>query len=605
MRETGVTHRFPAALSQSGATNFAPLSAFPGEKSGLEEAVLTFIQHMMARFAPCALVFALVVAASSAPERAHAAAHRPTSTPTATPVVSRGGTLVEAIQEDPDRLLPNFSGRYYTLLIQQTLFAPLFYSDDHGVIHAGLASEVPTRANGGISADGRTYTFHLRRGLRWSDGAPLTARDVDFSWRLWTNNQVSPPPAVILGLDRIGGSAISADGLSITFLLVQPYAPFVADWTDSLQPLPAHIFAKVKPASLGTSVAAVMPTVDSGPFRLQEYKRGDRLIVSKNPHYYQARAGLPYLSSIVFRVIRQPGQVVQALRAGAIDAAWLLPITYLSTLQHMAGVSALPLPAANWEAAVINLRRPLFKDVRVRQALEYGLNRAAETRTAWHGLATLIGSDQPPVSSAYASDIAPYPYDPDKAGRLLDAAGWRLGADGLRHKGRQTLAFVYSTTLNNPWRQQDEAQALADYERLGIQLVIRNFPPGAFLSSLQYGTFDIAEFVVNNSLDPDDTSSFGTHFVYPYGTNYGAYSNPEFDRVAAEEVMAVDPARRASLFHQAQQLLHDDVPALWLYSPDNLAAVSVHVHNYTPAPFSLDTWNCWEWWIDTAATRPT
>ncbi len=520
---------------------------------------------------------------------------------TAAPAAARGGTLVEGIQEDPDHLLPNFSGRYYTLLVQQTLFAPLFYSDDKGVIHPGLASVVPTRANGGISADGRTYTFHLRPGLRWSDGAPLTARDVDFSWRLWTNSKVTPPPFSTLGLDRIGGTAISPDGLSITFLLVQPYTPFVTDWTDALQPLPRHILGKIAPSSLAASTAATLPKVGSGPFMLRDYRKGDRLVVIRNPRYYQAAAGLPYLSSIVFRVVPQPSQVVQALHARTIDAAWLLPITDLGRLQRMAEVSVLPLPAANWEAALINVRRSLFKDVRVRRALEYGLNRAAERSTAWHGLASLLASDQPPVSSAYAADIAPYPYDPAKAGALLDAAGWHMGADGLRHKGRQTLDFVYSSTLNNPWRQQDEAQALADYERLGIQLVIKNYPPGEFLSHLEHGQFDVAEFAFDNALDPSDISSFGTHFVYPYGTNYGGYSNQEFDRLAVQEMTTVDPARRAALFHQAQKLLHDDVPALWLYSPDNLAAISNRVHNYSPAPFSLDTWNCWQWWIAPAA----
>ena len=144
----------------------------------------------------------------------------------------RGGTVTEAIQENPNHLLPGFSGSLYTLLVQQTIFAPLFYSDDHGNIQPGLASVVPTVKNGGISPDGKTYTFHLRRGLRWSDGTPLTARDVDFSWRLWTNRKVSPQPYSTLGIDRIGGASISADGLTITFFLVQPFAPFLSEWTD-------------------------------------------------------------------------------------------------------------------------------------------------------------------------------------------------------------------------------------------------------------------------------------------------------------------------------------------------------------------------------------
>ncbi|MDB5074666.1 MAG: peptide transporter substrate-binding protein, partial [Chloroflexi bacterium] len=513
----------------------------------------------------------------------------------------RGGTLVEGIQEQPDQLLPNFSGRLYTLLVQQTLFAPLFYSDSHGDMQPGLASVIPTVKNGGISPDGRTYTIHLRRGLRWSDGAPLTARDIDFSWRLWVNSKVSPEPYSTLGIDRIGGSAISRDGLTITFLLVQPYAPFLSDWTDALQPLPSHTLRGIKPASLGKSGAATLPKVSSGPFTLKEVRSGESVTVVRNPHYYQASQGYPYLKSIVFRVMPSVSNILQSLRTHAIDAAWLLPITNFDALQRMKGVTTLPLKDANWEAALINMRRPVLQDVRVRQALQYGLNRAAEIRTAWHGMASLIGSDQPLTSTVFASSVAPYPYDPGKAGRLLDAAGWRKGVDGLRHKGKTVLSLTYSTTSNNPWRQQDEAQALADYERLGIQLVIQNYPPEAFLSKLQHGQFDLAEYVFNNSLDPDDTSSFGTHFVYPFGTNYGGYSNPAFDRLAGQEVTMVDPARRAGIISQMQQLLRDDAPAVWLYSPYDLAAASTRVHNYTPAPYSLDTWNSWQWWVDSPA----
>ena len=103
--------------------------------------------------------------------------------------------------------------------------------------------------------------------------------------------------------------------------------------------------------------------------------------------------------------------------------------------------------------------------------------------------------------------------------------------------------------------------------------------------------------VFNNPLDPDDTAFFGTRFVYPYGTNYGAYSNAPFDqlpqRKSLRSIRSGEP-----LFHQMQQLLHYDVPALWLYSPDDLAAASARVHGYAPAPYSLDTWNSWQWWVD-------
>lgn len=566
---------------------------------------------MPARLRALLCCLCLLVSLTASPHPGNAAR----TTPTVTPV--RGGVLIDGLLEDPGILLPNFSRRFYTLLVQQTLFAPLFYSDNHGVIQPGLASVVPTLKNGGISRDGRTYVFHLRRGLRWSDGTPLTARDVDFSWRLWLNPRLASSVASTLGFDHIAGSTISADGLSITFHLVKPYAPFVAAWTDVPGPLPAHVLRLLKPEQIPTSGFALLPDVNSGPFTLStahsgnlhiqpRIEKGKQIVVVRNPFYYQARKGYPYLDGIVFRTLHDQGELFGALRAHAIDAAWLLPITDLYLLRQLKGYSILPLKDANWEAAIINMRRPIFQDVRVRQALQYGLDRGAEVSGIWHGYASLLASDQPPGSPVYDAAVRPYPYDPTLAGRLLDEAGWQLEADGFRHKGKQILSFEYSTSFNNPWRQADEAQALNSYERLGIQVVIKNYPPAVFFGQvLPSGNFDLAEDVFSNTLDPDDTATFGSRFVYPAGANYGGYHNPAFDRLAAQELVTVDPAQRAALFAQMQLLLHADVPDIWLYSPYDLAIKASDVYNYAPSPFSQDTWNAWQWFISKPTPRKT
>ena len=540
-------------------------------------------RHLIARL----LLLTLLIALTAPAVVSHAA----------TPLSPlRGGTLVDGLLVDPDSLLPNFSRSFYSLLVQQVLFAPLLYSDDHGIIQPGLASNVPTLQNGGISQDGRTYIFHLRPGLLWSDGTPLTARDVDFSWRLWTTNNVNA--ASTLGFDRIGAATISVDGLTITFRLVQPYAPFLSDWTDTPGILPVHKLGQLATKDVAGSIFAQAPNVNSGPFMLSDVSKGDHITVVRNPHYYRAAEGFPYLDEIIFRTIPNQTHMLNALRTHKVDTAWLLPITSLGALRGMRNVTLLALDNASWEAAFLNLRHPVFQDLRVRLALEYGLNRNAEVQNIWHGLATLIGSDQPPSSPVYASDVTAYPYNPRLASTLLEQAGWHLGADGYRHKGNQILSLTYSSTFNNPWRQADEVQALSDYERLGIQLVIRNYPAAIFANQiLPSGAFDLAEYVVNNVLDPDNTALFGTRFSAPAGYNYCGYSNPEFDRLAGLEVSTVDPIQRLGIFHRLQQILHNDLPALWLYSPKNLAAANKRVHNYHPSPYSLETWNAWQWYV--------
>src|SRR5919108_46283 len=201
----------------------------------------------------------------------------------------RGGTVIDGLFEEPDRLIPNTSSETFSEMAQRTIFTPLFYTDDNGVLHPGLASQIPTIANGGISRDSRTYTFHLRPGLKWSDGQPLDARDVDYAWRLWLNKDLIVNTTV--GLDQIKSATVSADRQSITFHLKAPYSPFVAVWTDQNMPLPAHVLSKMTAKAINTSKFTFMPTVSSGPFMATARKAGYSITEVRNPNYYQK--GLP------------------------------------------------------------------------------------------------------------------------------------------------------------------------------------------------------------------------------------------------------------------------------------------------------------------------
>src|ERR671935_425104 len=184
----------------------------------------------------------------------------------------KGGTVIDGLFEEPDRLIPNTSAETFSVMVQQTIFTPLFYTDNNGVLHTGLASQIPTVSNGGISKDGLTYTFHLRPGLKWSDGQPLDARDVDYSWRLWLNKDLIVNTTV--GLDQIKSATLSADRLSITFHLKAPYSPFVSVWADQNMPLPAHVLSKMSAKAINTSKFTFMPTVSSGPFMASARKAG-------------------------------------------------------------------------------------------------------------------------------------------------------------------------------------------------------------------------------------------------------------------------------------------------------------------------------------------
>ncbi len=177
----------------------------------------------------------LLLAACGAP------ATQSTTTSTGSPV--KGGTWTDDLYEEPNSLITDASSETFSDMVDQAIYTPLFYGDSNGNLHPGLATVVPTVANGGISADLKTWTFHLRPGLKWSDGQPLDARDVDFTWKLWMNPKFIPASTV--GINLITSTNVSSDNLSITFHLKQGFEPFLSAWADGISaPLPAHYYSK-------------------------------------------------------------------------------------------------------------------------------------------------------------------------------------------------------------------------------------------------------------------------------------------------------------------------------------------------------------------------
>jgi peptide/nickel transport system substrate-binding protein len=539
--------------------------------------------------APLAIA-ALFAAGGTLPIASHSITH---AARLSAPV--KGGTFIDGLYEEPDRLIPNTSNMTYAINVQTTLFAPLFYTDNKGVQHPGLASVIPTIANGGISKDLMTYTFKLRPGLVWSDGQPLDARDVDYSWKTWTNKDLIIYTNV--GLTQIKSADVSSDNLSITFHLSAPSVSFAADWTDNYFPLPAHVLSKMTPKQLNTSAFDQQPTVGSGPVIMQSRKPGDNITEVPNPHYYLP--GQPYLSKLIFRIIPDEVAITNALSAHEIQASWFLDVSQANTLQHISGYTYVPGLAPNFEQGLLNEKNPILRDVRVRQALEYGLDRQSMATDVWHG-APLLASDEPPSLFTYDPSIKPYPFDPVKAGKLLDAAGWKLGSDNRRHKGGKLLTLRYSTTSRNTWRAQDELIALQDYQNLGIDLRIVNYPADTYFGSiLPSGNYDIGEFENNAQLDPDVATfgEFDSSQVPPHGGNWGYFVNAAYDKLITQEEGTADTAKRKAIFSQMQHIMNQQMPALWLYDPPNIYEYANNVHNYEPGPYSGECWNTQDWWI--------
>jgi peptide/nickel transport system substrate-binding protein len=537
-----------------------------------------------------------------------------------TPV--HGGTWTDDFTTgDPDSFIPNAEQDQFATQVDQALYLPLFYGDAQGLVHPGAASEVPTVQNGGIRADATTWTFHLRPGLVWSDGAPYDARDVDYTWRLWADPKFAA--TYPQGVNQIASAEVSADDLSITFHLKGAYAPFLSYWVDGgLAPLPAHHFSRIASQAIYKSPDNLNPQVTSGPFMMAERVPGDHYTLVRNPRYYLAKQGLPYLDKVVFRIPATVGTdpIVKDLQAGAIDSAWFLPPEGRQTYQRLTNYRLTTSPSSvDFEALYFNFHNTvLASHLEVRQAMAMAVDQQTLITQAWHGFATPLCTDH---GSALHPGYDPRPpcpgFDLALANQLLSDHGWVKGADGVRTRGGQRLEFEYSTTSGNPWRSADEAILQRDFLAIGIKLDIQNYPHATFFGPFLFGgtppspptgavtgRFDIAEFEQNPpGYDPDDSLFFACDQVPSAansfnGGNVGSYCNPALDKLFAQELATGDAGVRQQLFEQIHQIYLTDFPFITLYSQLDLAIVRKGTHNYQPSPIAGGTVNIWQWWCD-------
>jgi len=526
--------------------------------------------------------------------------------------VVRGGTWTDD-SLDPDSLIPN--GGSDGGAMDQVLYLPLFYGDAQGVVHAGAAREMPSLHNGGISADATTWTFRLRPRLVWSDGQPYDARDVDYTWQLWLNPKFGAVfPNGAAGFELIRSADVSADHLSISFHLKHAYAAFLQYWVDGgFAPLPAHHFGSMGPEQILKSSDNLNPSVTSGPFLLAESVPGDHYTLVRNPRYYRASEGLPYLDKIVFRSVEQDARL-KDVQAGTSTSGWFLDVSKVQAYQRLSGYRLVTPPtSATFEALWFNFHNTILAThPEVRRAMAMAIDHQALIQLARQGFATPLCTDHPSALHPGYELYANCPeFDPALASQLLSENGWVKGSDGVRARGGQRLEFEYSTCAScNFGRIAGEAIIERNFQAIGVKLDIHNYSGDTFFRSFLpggeaspptgavAGKYDIAEWAWGFGYDPDDSPLLACDQIPPTGQNFTFYCNPALDALYTQELATADPGERQQLFTKIHQLYLTQFPLIVLYSPTDLTIVRKGTHNYLPSPFEVETANNWEWWCD-------
>jgi peptide/nickel transport system substrate-binding protein len=357
-------------------------------------------------------------------------------------------------------------------------------------------------------------------------------------------------------------------------------------------PLPEHLLGTLP--DLNTAAFNAAP-ISSGPWLLKAWNRGTSLELVANPHYWR---GAPKLQSIHWNIVPSPDTLIAQLRAHEVDLVPSVGETFVGRLEGVEGLRIVPHLSANWRRLAINTSHPGLSDVRVRLAIAEAIDWDRLNRTVYHGLNQRAHSDIPPDSWA-APTIALYPHDEAGARRLLDAAGFKPGPDGVRTNGATALRFTISAT-NKPGNAQAEVQMQQALAAIGIALTIKNYPGSLLFAQsgpLYGGRYDLEWSIDTNAPDPDNQGSWSADFLPPHGANTSFLKDAVITQTSGEAVRTFDRAKRKALYQREETRIHELVPVVFLYWQRAVAAYNDDFKGYRPAEYITDNWNSWEWSI--------
>ena len=410
---------------------------------------------------------------------------------------------------------------------------------------------VPDLATSWETPDPLTYVFHLRRGVKFHDGRALTSADVKFTFDSVLSGAVASPKR---GTFPMVESVEAPDEYTVVFHLREPFSSFLWNLTRP--------GIGIVPAGSGKEEAR--SPVGTGPFRVVSVAQDEEIVLEGNPDYF---GGAPKIERVRFRIV--PEAIVRALelRKGSADIGGVNSLTpdMVLALTKTPELIAEEQPGTQFAYIALNFDDPILAHREVRQALSYATDRATLIRYLLRGQARPASSLLPPNHWAYEPSVRRYDYDPAQAEKLLDAAGYARGADGVRIHLTLKTSTEESTRLLG--------QALVDqWSKVGVALQVRPLENATFQSDIGRGSFQLYTLRwIGANNDPDIFRYvFSSKRMPPDGANRGHYRNPALDALIDQQRVEVDTEKRKAILSQIQKIVAEDEPYIDLWYVDNV-----------------------------------
>ena len=502
-----------------------------------------------------------------------------------------GGALKTLFWQGPTLLQPHFANGTKDQEGSRVFYEPLAVWDNDGNLVPILAAEIPTPQNGGVLEGGKVVRWRLKKGVTWHDGKPFTADDVVFTWE-YARDPATAAVTIAVYKD-ITVTKVDDYTVLVSFKLATPFwaTAFVA--AEGMI-IPKHLFGPYAGAKSRDAPTNLKP-VGTGPYTFVDFKPGDVVLGALNKNYHMPNR--PYFDTIE---VKGGGDATSAARAvlqtGEYDYAWNLQVEdeVLKRMESGGKGKAHIVPGGDIEFIQVNITDPwnevegerghvkskhfAFSDVKVREAMSLLCDKKSMQEFIYGrtGFATANFMNNPP---RFKSPNTKWEFNIDKANTLLDAAGWKRGADGIREKGGKKMKFVYQTSINGT-RQKEQAIVKQAAQKAGIDLELKSVTASVFFSSDvanpdTYGKFWCDMQMYTTTMTAPDAERFMDQYIAAEasqkankwaGRNICRYVNPEYDKLAVSAKSELDAVKRAAIYIKMNDMVVNDFIVIPLIS---------------------------------------
>lgn len=436
-----------------------------------------------------------------------------------------------------------------------------------------------------VSKDGRAIIFNLRKNVKWHDGKNFTAEDVKFTYEKLIDPKVKTPySADYLLIEEF--QIINPYKIKITYK--EPFAPALESWTLGI--IPKHIFQE---GDFNSHPNNRKP-IGTGPYKFLKWITDEKIELIANPEYFEGR---PYLSKVVFRII--PDQQVQFLELlnQSIDSMSLTPEQYKAYKEFFKHYNKFRYPSFSYTYLGFNLKHPLFKEKAIRTSIAYAINKEQIIRGVLLEMGKSATGPFPPQSWAFNKNVKDYEYAPEKSIEILKSLGFKdENNDGYIEREGKTFEFTLMTNQGNKLRELTAQIIQLQLKKVGIKVNIRIVEWSSFINNFIH-TRNFEAVILGWALgrDPDQYIIWHSKETEEGKYNFVSYRNDEVDKLLELGRKTFNLKKRKNIYQKIHQILHDDIPYIFLYYPESLPVIHNRIIGPKVAPIGLG-WNFIHWY---------